>query len=373
MNRKAQVTVYILLALILLIGFGFVFYLQSSEVKQAEIKKISELPLNFVPIKNYVESCIQNVGKDGILLIGKRGGYVNLPKYNTQYFIIKTAYYFYLDKDIIPSKNRLEQELSEYMNEELFFCIRNFVDFKEVGFNIEQEVVNIKATINPNNIIFKVNFPVTIKKGTSEIKLDYFAKSIDNIRLGIIYNVSNAIINEQMKDFSSICLSCLINLAIENDLHIDMNRLSNDTILFTITDFNSKIDNLPLKYIFANKYAQVSCTNIPYDWPEKKVNDLLLSCLKSRIEEFDYTLKINGISDLNAIVNVPFIYDVNVTGFNVTYSDFTNLFEINNKTGLINFTPMSDQIGSYTIWIRASDSLGNEDFESFELNIVNSS
>ena len=55
-----------MLALILLIGLGFVIYLKNSGLKHVEIEKISRLPFDFDSIKPYVESCIESIGKDGV-------------------------------------------------------------------------------------------------------------------------------------------------------------------------------------------------------------------------------------------------------------------------------------------------------------------
>lgn len=220
--------------------------------------------------------------------------------------------------------------------------------------------------------MFKIDLPLNIRKGESQARMDTFSKFVGGIRLGVIYNVSKEVINEQMKDFDSICLSCIINLAIENDLHVDLQRLDNPTILFTITDNNTIIDGFPYKFIFANKYREVSCKNIPTDWADEKRNEFLLDCAKSQIEAYNYTLKINEIPDLTATANVPFVYNVKASGINVNFTDYTNLFDINKTTGMISFTPSQDDIGEYVIWINAVDSVENEDFESFGLNIKSS-
>lgn len=368
-KKKSQITIFVLLGLALLIGVGFIVYIRNSATKTADAEKISNLPFDFVPVKNYVESCIENIGKDGILLIGMHGGYFILPEYNTRDRITKTAYYFYMDKNLMPFKSRIEQELSEYMDEELYFCIKNFADFKEQGLEIESGEINTKTVIGPNNVKFKVDYPLTAKKGASQIKLDSFTKSINNVRLGVIYNVSAETINEQMKDFDSICLSCIINFAIEKDLLVDLQKLDNTTILFTITDNNTRIDGFPYKFIFANKYREVSCRNIPSDWPEEKLQEFLLECVQSEIKKYNYELSINEIPDLAATANVPFTYNVKAAGINVNFTDYTNLFDINKTSGLISFIPAEDNIGEQVIWINAVDSLGNEDFESFKLDI----
>lgn len=370
MKKKSQIGIFVLLGLVLVISAGFIFYLNGYNVKTAETEKTSELSLELAPLKGYIESCIDGVGRDVISLIGPHGGYFILPKYSTEEYPAKTAYYFYINRDLMPSKNEIEQELSKYMNEELFFCIRNFADFKEMGLKVEQGEIDTETAIGSDSVIFKVNFPLLISKAGNEFRLDSFTESIGNVRLGVIYNVSKEIIDEQMKDFDSICLSCIINWAIEKDLQLDLQRIDNSTILFTITDNNTIIYGIPYKFIFANRYREVSCKNIPNNWPTEKINQFLLDCVKSQIESYNYSLKINDIPDLKSIVGTQFVYNVSAVGANVNFSDYTNLFEINQTTGLINFTPNEDDTGEHIIWVSAVDSLGNQDYSSFKLDVI---
>ena len=53
MDKKSQVGLFIMLGLILLIDLGFVLYLKNSGVKNIDIEKVSRLPFDFTPIKNY--------------------------------------------------------------------------------------------------------------------------------------------------------------------------------------------------------------------------------------------------------------------------------------------------------------------------------
>ncbi len=367
-NKRGQITIFIIIGIIIVASFIFFSFQTDLTMDSGFREDVSKIPADIIPIKNYVDNCIKSVGEDALVFIGKQGGYFELPKYSTKDYYTKTAYYFYVNKYKVPSKSKIEQEISKYMNDGLFFCVRNFVDFKESGFDIKQGRINTKTTIKENGVLFEVDFPLNIKKEESEIKIDKFINSIDNIRLNTIYNAAESITDNQMRDFSSICLSCLIDLGIENDLYIDMNRLGNDTVLFTITDFNSVINNEPYKFNFAHKYEEYSCENPPLDASA----DFYLDCMKAKLDEYNYSLKINEIPDLDAIINIPFVYDVDAVGFNITFSDFTSLFDIDVNTGLINFTPTEDKIGDYTIWIKAADSLGNKDFETFKLNVVNS-
>jgi len=64
------------------------------------------------------------------------------------------------------------------------------------------------------------------------------------------------------------------------------------------------------------------------------------------------------VSDSAAAVGRNFTLQVNASdpdGDRITYSDDTGLFDINGTTGLIEFTPGSDQVGTHFVNITVSD------------------
>jgi len=363
-NSKAQITLFIILGIVILMSVSLIIYF--SLIKSEETNPVIKNQIDILPIKNYVEFCIKSVGEDAIIWIGEHGGYYELPQYSDEYYPTDTAYYFYVDKNIMPSKSRVEEELSKYVDEKLPLCVKDFVDFKKQGFEIEQGEINTTTLIRSSNVLFQVNFPITVKKQTSETKFTSFSNSVENIRLDTIYYASKSIIDEQMKDFNSICLSCLFNLTVEKDLYINTEKAGNDIILFTITDLNSKINNSPYTYTFANKYEQYSCTNLPPD------ADMTFhqECIEQKVAEIGYKFYLEEIPDMNAAVDQLFHYKVNASGLGIAFTDISYLFEIDEKAGVINFTPTAEQIGIHTIWIYVKDKLGNEIYDNFVLNIT---
>jgi len=105
-----------------------------------------------------------------------------------------------------------------------------------------------------DKVRFDVNYKVLIKKGDSTFRLSSFSNEIPS-RLSVIYKVAQNFTSEQLEDVSTICLSCLTNLAINNDLYIDMANYGNDTVIFTITDKKIPIKNDYYQFTFANKYG----------------------------------------------------------------------------------------------------------------------
>lgn len=367
-QKKGQITLFIILGTVLVASFTLVFYLfqKDTDIEESEIQQTQSFGLITSPISSYVESCIKSVGEDAISWIGNHGGYFEVPAYRPDDYK-GTAYYFYVDKDIMPPKEKVEQELSKYMDSELFFCVKNFVSFEEMGFEIEQGEIDTTTMIRPNNVLFNVNFPIKISREQDTKQLVSFHSLINNVRLSTIYDVSKSIISEQMKNYDSVCLSCIIDLSIENDLHIDISRLDNSSLLFTLIDYNTVIDDMPYEYRFANKYEEFSCSNPPLDDPN---NEFLINCIQQKIKEKGYKFQVEDITGLTAYVNQSFSYKVNATGLNLSFADYTSLFDINQKTGEILFTPTNEQTGNHSIWIYVKDMM-NEKYESFNLEIKN--
>ena len=148
----------------------------------------------------------------------------------------------------MPSKESIERELSNYINDQLFFCTKSFVDFP--SFMVKQGKIASNVKINQDKVIFNVKYPLTIKKTEIIYNINEFNNINIPIRLGVIYNVTNQIINDQLKDKKNVCISCVANLGIENDLDIELNKYDGDEIIFYIKDNKS----LFYEYKFMNKY-----------------------------------------------------------------------------------------------------------------------
>src|SRR3989338_3113173 len=78
MNKRGQVTIFIILGIIILAAVVLVFYLTGDTlVKQSEGK----VNIETKPLKNYVGDCLEKTGNDALTLIGKQGGVINPVNY----------------------------------------------------------------------------------------------------------------------------------------------------------------------------------------------------------------------------------------------------------------------------------------------------
>lgn len=242
MDKKAQITIFIIIGIII-IGAAISLFAFKDNLK------ISFFNPEIEKVQLFVENCILDVGSEVVYDIGLGGGYSFPPNFSISSGI---PIYYSNGKSYMPSKKQIENEISEYISARLFFCTKNFVNFPE--FEITQREIETKTTINNNKIILDIKYPLSITQEDSTSFIENFENIEIPIRLGIIYDSIEEIINEQL-NYESICLSCILDVALENDLYVNLMDYDEETVVFIFKDENSKINNETFKFVFANKYG----------------------------------------------------------------------------------------------------------------------
>ncbi len=208
MQKRGQVTIYIIVGIVILAVFGIIFFLGSSVVKQdfqSELKNV-KVPEQIKPVKGYLDSCIEDVVYNGAQILGSSGGYIDIPIDDLSRGIFnefsnsleigssEVAYWYYkssnnLDKTQIPSIGDMEKELEEYVNENVGFCLRDLDSFEYEGFDVEYDDFNVASNIEikDTHIEARIYAPTDIKKGDVGSYFDQHLVDVD-VNLGKMYD-----------------------------------------------------------------------------------------------------------------------------------------------------------------------------------------
>ena len=249
MQKRGQVTVFIIVGIVVLATVLGILILNSSISKKTAGNQLEQIrnPLA-APVYNYIQSCIYQTGKDAAIYVGEHGGYYELPVIADLKFYL--PYYFYEEQNKMPSKVIVEQELSKYIVHELPFCLKNFESFEELGYEISYSEIETITTILPDKVIFNIDFPVTVKRENKEVLLKLFYAEIP-IRIGEVHGLISEFMEIQQENTINICISCLNNLAFENNLKAEMYFVRENDYLFKLIDLESEE---VFEYNFINKY-----------------------------------------------------------------------------------------------------------------------
>lgn len=253
MKNKGQVTIFVILGILVVAGVILFFALKGNIGEERQIPQEAE------PVQIYVQNCLDEVSKDIIEKVGFSGGFYEHQGITNK---DRIPYFIYEEQKVMPPLNFTEKEISKAIEQRLSFCIQDFYSFSE--YNIKQGKIKAKTSINENETIIQLNYPIEIRKGDFNYTLRKFDSSID-VRLGTIYDSVEYLIDKEMYflstepdyGFNSICWVCFEDLAKNNGLNMEIYPdWDNEEILYVVEDNFSQINNKPFEFWYVNKYRE---------------------------------------------------------------------------------------------------------------------
>ncbi len=202
-NKRAQVTIFIIIA-ILIVAAIVGYYLLRGRVT------VGEVPREVVPVYEYFISCVEDETKLAVSLMGSQAGYLQLPEFeagNTYYpssshlnFLgYSVPYWYYVSgngiaKEQIPSKDKMQAQLEEYLEEILLYC--DFSDFETQGFVIDRGDLDVGIVINEREIEVEVDMPLDVSFGDVSGRQVQHSVSVDS-QLGKFYDIARDIYEKE--------------------------------------------------------------------------------------------------------------------------------------------------------------------------------
>ena len=252
MHNKSQLSLFFVLGIILLVAAGFVIFVSSNKVKsdiETEQEKVTtiEIPSSLLPIKLNIDSCVEETAKQAVTYIGLYGGYYNVPEPKVVYFFDDVPYYAYKGENRMPSLSVIEAEISNYIIDILPECI-NGLNIENV--KIEGEIDFVDTSIGKDGVSIYINYPISIVKGDSTTVVSEFRTKVP-VRLDTIYQIASNITQEKIINQGALCVDCLVDEASLNNVFIDVLSYENDTLIFTIFDNTTTIDEDDYIFSFA--------------------------------------------------------------------------------------------------------------------------
>lgn len=225
-SKRAQITVFVILGLIIIITVSLLFYFKNSTIKIKPPVENLEVTDDVKPIQTYVIECLKSVSKEALFKIGQNGGYINITQlkisphpYDSDALLFEpqTLPYWYhireckssaigcvdsfkpalcdeLDDCIINSKgpNSIEEQLSRYIDSNIERCTD--LSIFENEFEIQKGIPKTSTIIKEDYIDFTLDYPLEIMDKASKQKtnIPYFVTS-HNVKLKEMYELATDI------------------------------------------------------------------------------------------------------------------------------------------------------------------------------------
>jgi hypothetical protein len=215
-GKKAQLTIFIVTGLVILIIALLLFYVVSQsrrEFPEKEGSKEKPYAAGQTELRQYVEACIRPAVLQGIQIIGLQGGYINLPDdvgtmrvkdtlHNYQVRIIdgnkkvvvaegegnEVPYWVLRDSLAIPTLSFIEGELEQYVTEELEKCVNDFKPFRDENYEVNYSSISTDVEME-KAVVVNIKFPIEMRRGDITFKEEEFFYTVP-INMRLLYEMA---------------------------------------------------------------------------------------------------------------------------------------------------------------------------------------
>ncbi len=208
-GKKAQITVFIILGIILLFGAGTAIYMKQAGIGPAKIFQ-TKTP----PVEEFIKACMEKTAEEGIRALGTQGGFISIPEEiaaNPSRFITiipgvpaelapKVPYWYWEGKTIVPGLRFMEQQVEYYIDQNIQTCINNFTGFRD-QFDIKTgDKWKSNVVFADKDTVVSLDWDVEIKeKGQEKVtKKKQFLVNLD-VKVKRMYELARELLDAENK------------------------------------------------------------------------------------------------------------------------------------------------------------------------------
>ena len=185
-KKRAQVTIFIIIGIILLLSAVFVGYLV---YRQAAVpfEEAIIVPEDVKPVHDFITNCLYETSKRGVALMGQQAGFIYVPAIISRTYeaslpldskgVFTVPFWYFEGEDRIPSIFFMEKELQRYVYEHLDECLGGLESFKGQYDIVEKDDFLPSVVIAEEQVIVKMKWPLQMSSpGKSTLIEDYIAR-----------------------------------------------------------------------------------------------------------------------------------------------------------------------------------------------------
>lgn len=256
MNRKSQVTIFVVLSVIIL-GLGTFIILSFNENQRLTIDRgvtsISSDPRVSL-VHDFVEECLKLEVENQVYFNQLSGGYYELPSLYAFDAYLTVPFYVYDNQERIPSIQELERQLELAVNDNIIFCVNNLEDYEMFFEEINVGEFDSTMLIQDGSILATLHVPINLlNNDTGESSnIERFQVEVESNFLKY-YNLVNEFISIHEGDFSRIPLSDLNMLGYQNNFRYELKPQNFDVAVYNFI-FDEFGRESPSEFQFVIKY-----------------------------------------------------------------------------------------------------------------------
>jgi len=205
LNKKGQVTIFIIIGIIILLAVSLIIALQTEVIK---FKPGEIIPTEKGKVESFITSCMDKIGNDALLQIGLQSGYIyvsdSIAADANQHLRISPMnvipYWAYGQNTNIPSMNQIKRDLDDYMQANLRSCLFGTQAFQESYDLIEKTSITADTIIQGTKVQFNAHWDVEIRNKEGDVITELIDHTYESpVKLKSVYDMAVRVVEKEME------------------------------------------------------------------------------------------------------------------------------------------------------------------------------
>src|SRR3989344_3012665 len=195
MKKRAQVSVFILLGIIVIAVIGAVAYFYGDQIQNFTRPGTLDAS-RLEPLKSFVTLCMEESVNEDLINLKKNSGYFNKISSTVIYSGYEINAIVDKSSDVpnkMNSKTGIENEISANVKD----VVMNDCDLSD--FEIVKGEIKVETDIKDSSVVVKMDYPLVVSKGETSLTVNDFNVIIED-DFGKIYDAENGIIYRIVTD-----------------------------------------------------------------------------------------------------------------------------------------------------------------------------
>jgi hypothetical protein len=178
-GKKAQITVFIIIGIILVFSVGIYGYLRTTGIGPGDVFQPKS-----PPVVEFVDACLERTAADAIRIMGDQGGYIYIPLdiglNPTRHVSLfpgvggdaapKVPYWYFDGETQIPSLRYMELEVEHFINDYLAYCLQGFEAMSEEYIITEKSNFSANVVFTDKETVVGLDYKLDIQpRGKEDI------------------------------------------------------------------------------------------------------------------------------------------------------------------------------------------------------------
>ena len=229
-NKRAQITLFVIIAIIIVAVFVLVFTFRGKIIPQISGK----------PIKNpeaFLSSCLEEKIREGIKIISSQGGYVNHSLYldldneRIHYLCFTQNYYLPCINQEPMLIKHLSDELHDYIEDDVENCFAQLEDgLKKEGYEVDLNYKGFEIILIPKKVTIQTESSIVLKKTEESTRQE-------NLKIAItsrFYDLAE-VVQEILSQEARFCNFDIQGFMLfYNEFDVDKFKTGNSETIYTI-------------------------------------------------------------------------------------------------------------------------------------------